>query len=412
MRLLSENLRKVKKRFNKKYMKKLKKRIKPIIFKMYRLGVRLAPMDKKIIMFESNLGRNYTGSPKAIYEELVRQGLDKKYKCYYILENPKIQIPGSGKTVKRNRLKYFLLFMKAGIWVCDTRLPRYIVKKTGGTYIQTWHGTPLKKLALDMDTVYMAGEKGIDNYKKNFLENTQTWDYLISQNHFSTEIFRRCFAFDKEMLEIGYPRNDVLFAKNNEKDIMDLKVQLGIPLDKKVILYAPTWRDNEFYGKGHYKFNRAMDFDLMQEQLRDEYVMIVKYHYLVMDKVDWTPYQGFIYSCNLKYDIADLYLVADLLITDYSSVMFDYSLLKRPMFFFCYDLEEYRDTLRGFYFDFLEEAPGPVTLTTQELISAIRNYEPEQFAMKQEAFYCKFNHADDGRASENVVKLIQQIAEA
>lgn len=395
-----------------KLKKPIKKILRFLVLKVYKLGTRLLPTDKRIIMFESNLGRNYTGSPRAIYEEMVRQGLDQQYRCYFILENPKTKIPGAGKTVKRTRFKYFYLFMKAGIWVCDTRLPRYIIKKADCTYIQTWHGTPLKKLAMDMDSVHMAGEKGIDNYKKNFYENAQTWDYLISQNHFSTEIFRRAFAFQKEMLEIGYPRNDVLFAKNNEKDIIEIKKQLGIPLDKKVILYAPTWRDNEFYGKGQYKFNRAMDFDLMQEKLSDEYVMIVKYHYLVMDSIDWTPYKGFIYSCNLSYDISLLYLAADLLITDYSSVMFDYSLLKRPMFFFCYDLEEYRDTLRGFYFDFLEEAPGPVATTTEELVDDIKNYDPAAYGQKQENFFKKYNHADDGKASEKVVDLIKQIAES
>lgn len=414
MNILTKKYKKFKKKFKKKiqkkYIKKFKKKLKPWILKMYKLGVGLFPTNKKIIMFESNLGRNYTGNPRAIYEEMINQGLDKEYRCYYILEKPKTQIPGAGKTVKRNRLKYFYLFMRAGIWVCDTRLPKYIIKKPDCTYIQTWHGTPLKKLALDMDTVHMAGEKGIDNYRNNFIANTSTWDYLISQNNFSSEIFRRAFAFDKEMLEIGYPRNDVLFAKNNEQDITDLKNQLGIPLDKKVILYAPTWRDNEFYGKGHYKFNRAMDFDLMQEKLSDEYVMIVKYHYLVMDKINWKPYKGFIINCNLSYDISALYLVADMMITDYSSVMFDYSLLKRPMLFFCYDLEEYRDTLRGFYFDFLEEAPGPVTLTTEELVDSIVNYDPAVYQQKQEAYYQKFNHADDGNASRNVVELIKQIS--
>lgn len=398
-------------KFLRRYFKKFKKILKSVVLGIYRLGARILPINKKVILFESNLGRNYTGSPRAIYEELVSQGLDKRYHCYFILENPRTQLPGAGQTVKRNRIKYFFLFMIAGIWVCDTRLPKYIIKKPKGVYIQTWHGTPLKKLALDMDTVHMAGEKGIENYKKNFAENSSTWDYLLSQNRFSSEIFRRAFAFDKEMLEIGYPRNDVLFKKNHKKDISEPKLQLGIPLDKKVILYAPTWRDNDFYGKGQYKFSRAMDFDLMMEKLSSEYVMIVKYHYLVMDKVDWKPYAGFIYSCNLSYDISQLYLISDIMITDYSSVMFDYSLLKRPMFFFCYDLEEYRDTLRGFYFDFLEEAPGPVTQTTQELVDSILNYYPDEFKDKQEAFYQKYNHADDGRASEKVAALIGEIAE-
>jgi CDP-glycerol glycerophosphotransferase len=394
-----------------KLIKKVRKKCKPLVIKGYQSACKLLPLKKDIILFESNLGRNYTGNPRAIYEEMVRQGLDKKYRCYFILENPNTPLPGTAKAVKRTRIFYFYLFAIAGIWVCDTRLPKYIIKKPGCTYIQTWHGTPLKKLALDMDTVFMAGEKGIDNYKKNFYDNAQTWDYLISQNRFSTEIFRRAFAFGKEMLEIGYPRNDVLFAKNNDADIMELKNQLGLPLDKKIILYAPTWRDNEYYGKGKYKFNPPLDFGELQNRLSDEYVMIVKYHYLVMDQVDWTPYKDFVYSCDLSFDIADLYLVSDMMITDYSSVMFDYSLLKRPMLFFCYDLEQYKDTLRGFYFDFLAEAPGPVTLTTEELITAIRGYDPVIYSQKQEAFYNKYNHADNGTASKRVVELIQRVSQ-
>ncbi len=399
------------KTFAMKVIKKVKKKLKSIVIKAYKLGCRVLPLNKNIILFESNLGRNYTGNPRAIYEEMVRQGLDQKYRCYFILEKPDTPLPGSAKAVKRTRLLYFYLFAIAGIWVCDTRLPKYIIKRPGCTYIQTWHGTPLKKLALDMDTVFMAGEKGIDNYKKNFYDNAQTWDYLISQNRFSTEIFRRAFAFGKEMLEIGYPRNDVLFAKNNDADITELKKKLGLPLDKKIILYAPTWRDNEYYGKGNYKFNPPLDFHELQKKLSEEYAMIVKYHYLVMDQVDWTPYEGFVYSCDLSFDIAELYLVSDMMITDYSSVMFDYSLLKRPMLFYCYDLEQYKDTLRGFYFDFLAEAPGPVTLTTGELIEAILEYDPQQYSDKQDAFYNKFNHADDGKASKRIVELIQKISE-
>jgi CDP-glycerol glycerophosphotransferase len=395
----------------KSFNEMVKKKLRQFVIKGYKICVSILPVNKNVIIFESNLGRNYTGNPKAIYEEMVRQGLDKKYRCYFVLEDTKVQIPGAAKKVKRNRIRYFFLFAISGIWVCDTRLPKYIIKRPQCTYIQTWHGTPLKKLALDMDSVYMAGENGIDNYKKNFYNNAQTWDYLISQNHFSTDIFRRAFAFDKKMLEIGYPRNDVLFEKNNSKDIIELKKQLELPLDKKIILYAPTWRDNEFYGKGKYRFNPPLDFNRLRAELGDDTIMIVKYHYLVMDQIDWTPYKGFIYSCDLSYDISALYLVADMMITDYSSVMFDYSLLKRPMLFYCYDLEEYKDTLRGFYFDFLAEAPGPVVLTTEELIDSILQYDASAFVEKQEAFYQKYNHADDGRASQKIIELIQHIAD-
>lgn len=384
--------------------------LKQMVLAFYKLLTKLLPVNHKIILFESNLGRNYTGNPKAIYEEMVYQGLDKEYSCYIILEDINTKIPGSAKKIKKNRFRYFYYFAIAGIWVSDSRLPMYIIKRPECTYIQTWHGTPLKKLALDLDDVFMAGETDIEDYKRNFYNNAQTWDYLISQNNYSSKIFKQAFAFKKEILEIGYPRNDLLFHDNNEEKIKRIKEMLGIDLDKKVILYAPTWRDNEFYENGKYKFNPTLDFSLLMEQLKDDTVLIVKYHYLVMDKIDWTPYKGFVYSYDMSYDISLLYLISDMLITDYSSVMFDYSILDRPMLFYCYDLNEYKDKLRGFYFDFIKEAPGPIVKSTQMLIKAIKEYDHDLYKEKYHTFRSKYNHADDGNASKKIVKLIKEVA--
>lgn len=390
-------------------LKFVKKAGRRVVLHLYRIETKLVPVQKNIIIFESNMGRNYTGNPRCIYEEMVKQGLDKKFRCYVMLDDVSTYVPGNAKKLRRTRTMYFLIMGIAGTWVSDSRMPNYIIKRKGVHYIQTWHGTPLKKLALDMVSVNMAGETDIEKYKEKFYKNTRTWDYLISQNHFSSEVFKSAFAFDKTMLEIGYPRNDILFSGNNKEYITDLKKKMGLPLDKKVILYAPTWRDNEYYEKGAYKFNQALDFDLFRKKLGDEYVCIVKYHYLVKESLDWSAYQGFVYKYDMCEDIANLYLVSDLLITDYSSVMFDYSVLKRPMLFFAYDLEDYKDNLRGFYFDFLKEAPGPITRTTKELIDSIVNYKAEEFSEKYEAFHNKYNHLDDGSASQKVVQLIQDM---
>ena len=381
--------------------------MKCFVMILYRVETIVLKVNPKVIVFESNLGRNYTGNPKCIYEEMVKQGLDKEYRCYVILEDTKTKVPGNAIKVKRTRIQYFYIMAIAGVIVSDSRMPKYIIKRKGVTYIQTWHGTPLKKLALDMDDVSMAGETDIETYKYNFAKNASTWDYLISQNEFSTNVFRQAFAYYKKILEIGYPRNDVLFSKNNEQDILKLKKELGLPLDKKIILYAPTWRDDEFYGTGQYKFTSKLDFDLVREALQDEYVFIVKYHYLVQDQVDWSNYKGFIYNFDMTYDIALLYLVSDMLITDYSSVMFDYSLLKRPMLFYTYDLDKYKNQLRGFYFDLTEEAPGPLVTTTRDLIQAIYNYRMEDYEQAYDAFRKKYNHADDGNASKKVVDVIR-----
>ena len=386
----------------------MKQLIKNITFQLYKVLTYLIPTDKKIIIFQSSNGRNYTGNPRYIYEEMVCQGLDEEYECIWFLFDTSIEIPGRCKKIRNNYFPYFWYLMRAGFWVFDSRQPLYCRKKKSVTYIQTWHGTPLKKLALDMDRMDMGGSTDINDYHRQFLVTCKDWDYLISQNNFSTEIFRSCFAFkDRPILEIGYPRNDILIRDNKKDKIIEYKKMLGLPLDKKIILYAPTWRDNEYSVKGKYKFASKLNFDKAQKELSDEYIFIVKYHYLVSDKIDWSPYEGFVYTFDETKDIAWLYLVSDMMITDYSSVMFDYSLLKRPMLFFAYDLQDYKENLRGFYFDFVEEAPGPISRDTNQLINDIKSYEPLKWEDKYQTYSNKYNHVDDGHASEKVIDLIK-----
>lgn len=389
----------------------MKQLLKGILIQIYTWITNLIPVNKKIIIFQSSNGRNYTGNPRYIYEEMVREGLDQQYQCIWFVFDLNIAIPGKCKKVRCNLIRCFWYLMRAGIWVFDSRQPDFYIKKKNVTFIETWHGTPLKKLALDMDKLNMEGKHDIDGYHQKFKKACNDWDYLISQNRFSTNIFNSCFDFNgKPMLEIGYPRNDVLFEKNNKEDIKRLKQDLGLPLDKKIILYAPTWRDNEYNNGGKYKFASKLDFDKAREELSDEYVFIVKYHYLVSDQIDWSPYKGFVYTFDETKDIAWLYLVSDMMITDYSSVMFDYSLLNRPMLFFAYDLETYKNELRGFYFDFIKEAPGPISRDTDRLIKDIKEYDEDEWKEKYTAYHEKFNSVDDGHASQKVIDVIKEVS--
>jgi CDP-glycerol glycerophosphotransferase len=383
-----------------------------IILPVYGIFRKL-PVSNDLIIFESNIGRNYSGNPRYIYEEMVNQGLDKKLRCVWILEDLNTKIPGMTIKVKRSRLKYYYYLARAKIWVFDTRDPSYILKREQGYYIQTWHGTPLKKLGMDLDDVFMAGGRDIKTYKKNMYNDTRKWDFLLSQNEYSTERFKSAFAFSnkqsKEIWTYGYPRNDVLTINNTDKYIYKIKEELDIPQNKKVLLYAPTWRDNEFHRRSTYKFVTGLDFDLLQEKLSEDYVIIVKYHYLVVEDIDWSGYEGFVYTYGPEKDIADLYLVSDMLITDYSSVMFDYSILNRPIFFFMYDLESYRDELRGFYFDILKELPGPLSKTTEELINDITGYDSSLYKEKYQDFRDKYNKCDDGKASQRIIERILEL---
>lgn len=359
-------------------------------------------------MFESFLGKQYSCNPRAIYEYLKEHhpgytmywSVDKRYADFFEKEG----IPYAN----RFSIKWLFLMALAKYWVSNSRLPLWIPKPNHTVYLQTWHGTPLKKLAMDMDQVLMPGTT-TESYKANFARESSRWDYLISPNAYSTEIFERAFAFKKEMIESGYPRNDYLYTENNEESIKALKAKMNVPDDKKIILYAPTWRDNEFHGKGKYKFQLQLNLSQMRRELGDEYIILLRMHYLVAENFDLTPYKGFAYDYSKHQDIRDLYLVSDLLITDYSSVFFDYANLKRPMIFFVYDIESYRDNLRGFYFDFEQQAPGPLVKTTDEVIKFVKDFEDGDTYLQSESFTGfieKFCSLESGESSRRVVERV------
>ncbi|WP_010648261.1 CDP-glycerol glycerophosphotransferase family protein [Oceanobacillus massiliensis] len=382
--------------------KTLKKAYKAAFYLLGKLPVR-----KRSVIFESFLGKQYSDSPRAIYEYMLDNPLG--YDMYWSVDRRHIKHFKSKdvKTIRRFSIKWLLLMARAEYWVTNSRLPLWIPKPKHTTYVQTWHGTPLKRLAADMDEVHMPGTNTV-KYKKNFLKEASKWDYLVSPNAYSTEIFKRAFEFDRKIIESGYPRNDFLINSNKEKMINDIKKLSNLPLDKKVILYAPTWRDNQFYAKGKYKFDLQMDIERMREELGEEYIIVLRLHYLVAENLDLTGFEGFVYDFSFHEDIRELYLIADLLITDYSSVFFDYANLKRPMLFYVYDIEDYRDNLRGFYFDFESKAPGPLVKTTDEIISTVKEIDNQGFHPIEitEAFYNKFCYLEDGNASKRVVEEV------
>ncbi|WP_047985191.1 CDP-glycerol glycerophosphotransferase family protein [Ornithinibacillus californiensis] len=370
----------------------------------FRVLGRIMPVNKKLVMFESFHGKQYSDNPRAIYEYMQKN--NPEYKLVWSFDRRHFAgFQGRDiKMVRRFSIRWLLVMTRAKYWVTNARLPLWIPKPKHTIYLQTWHGTPLKRLAADMEEVHMPGTN-TEKYKKNFINEASKWDYLISPNRYSSKIFRRAFQFQNEMLETGYPRNDFLYNKNTEEDVAKVKSRLGIATEKKVILYAPTWRDNQFYRKGKYKFHLELDLEKMRDAFGDSYVVVLRLHYLVSENLDISGLEGFVYDFSTHEDIRDLYVAADMLITDYSSVFFDYANLKRPMFFFVYDIEEYRDNLRGFYFDFEEKAPGPLTRTTDELIVEIQQAEAGEFTYNKD-FYQRFCYLEDGNAAKRVVQNV------
>lgn len=361
------------------------------------------PLLEKVIFFESFFGKGYSDNPKYVYEYIVKT-FPGRYKCVWSLEDTRTKVPYGAAKVKRYGLRYAYYMARAKYLVLNTRQAAWYRKREGSTFLETWHGTPLKKLFFDMEEVHSAAPLN----KQRVYNQCKEWDYFIAANKFSTGVFRSAFRYKGEMLEYGYPRNDIMHWDDKDEIAERIRKTLDIPKDKKTILYAPTWRDDDYYAPGQYKFELQLDLHKMKKELGDEYVVLLRTHYYIADQLDVTGLEGFAYNLSKYNDISELYLISDVCITDYSSVFFDYANLKRPMLFFMYDLDKYKDVLRGFYIDLEEELPGPILYTTDEIIAAIRDMEAvnAQYAEKYAAFYEKYCGLEDGHASENVVKKL------
>jgi Putative glycosyl/glycerophosphate transferases involved in teichoic acid biosynthesis TagF/TagB/EpsJ/RodC len=388
-------------------LKKPKKLLRIIFFYTCKI---LFPIKEKVIVFESSVGRSYTGKPRAIYEEMIRNGMDRECVMVWSLNDVGLEVMGNCRKVQREGFLYAYYLAVAKYWIFDGRHPRYFVKRRGTTYLQTWHGTPLKKIGLDLDWVHMNRKDSIEAYKKAFLKNVNQWDILLSQNNYSSKIFRKAFHFNKSIVEIGYPRNDRLLNTDTNIERERLKRERGWT-NKRIVLYAPTWRDDKHLVDNVYDFDLYLDNKRFIESFDEDVILVIRAHYLnVIPK--YRDSSGRVVVSDPQDDLRDLMVMSDLLITDYSSIMFDYSLLSRPMVFFAYDVEYYRDKLRGFYFDLSDVAPGPIVTDNESLIEALQgillNEKKywERYGERYFSFRNTFNHADNGKASQKVIQLL------
>ena len=323
-------------------MKLIKKFLGKLIRFLYRLVYRFIPCQKETILFISFHGRGYSDNPMALHQYITTHSRYHNYRCIYAIKNYKqknLKIDNA-KIIEYFSIPYFFYLARSKYWISNCKLPKYVLKKPTQVYLQTWHGTPLKKLAHDIEvpdgtTFYRSG-MSIEEMRSTYDNDVSKYNYMISPSSFTTEVFQSAFAINKDrLIETGYPRNDIL-SNYQDEDIDRIKAELKLPKDKKIILYAPTWRDNSFNLKG-YTFKLEVDFKKWQNELGDEYIVLFKPHYLIINDFDLESVKDFVYFIDPKEDISRLYLIGDILITDYSSVFFDYAILKRPIYFYMYD---------------------------------------------------------------------------
>jgi CDP-glycerol glycerophosphotransferase len=414
----------------------------------YRGVCRRNPVNPSLAVFEVFSGRAFSDSPRALFRAFLRDRgdsagtapiwvlraplahalADRGYDVHGLEDFPRASSDGIDLDIRlgngaleelrhavivvRDSSEYLRSYARAALWVSNAILPTFLAPRQGQTYLQAWHGTPLKRLGCDIET----GASGnalysLSDVRRRYHSEGARISWLVSPSSYASE--RLGSAFDlfatgeaDKIIEAGYPRNDALCTFTPE-DVASVRRRLGIPAGKKVVLYAPTWRDDQHSSKVGYTYESQADFAALRAALGDDYVMLFRAHYLVASAFDPASYEGFVLDVSAIDDINDLYIVSDMLVTDYSSVFFDYANLGRPIVFFMYDLERYADELRGFYLG-LDELPGPVVRTTPELIEAVRaSGSPDEDALERyERFRECFTYLDDGHASERVLARV------
>ena len=340
------------------------------------------------VFFESFYGQNASCNPLAIDRAIAR--LRPDVARYWSVTDASVSVPSGATALIEGSSEWWRIRGSARLLVVNDWLRKRLRKRRYQTVLQTWHGTMLKKLALSR--VRLGLRPAIAT-----LRERGRWDILLAQNPYSRGVFRKAYAFTGSVWEEGYPRDDVLLTG----DAAAIRNRLGIASDVTVLLYAPTWRDDRPDHVDH------LDVARFAELLGDQYVTLIRGHSRTLlpgedvhapNVLDVTGYP----------DVSELFLVADALITDYSSVMFDFTVTGKPVYFFTPDLDHYREKLRGFYFDLVPVAPGPVVTTVEELAALVQDRESveQQFTEKYQAWRERFNPRDDGHAADRVVRRL------
>lgn len=367
-------------------------------------------IDDKLVYFRTFSGRGYSDSPKAMYEYMLTAPEYRDFRFVWCFKEPeKFAFLKNDRTelVKFRTKADNKALRKAKYWITNYRMLNYQYPRKGQIYVQCWHGTPLKRLGYDLESSDNV-MNSMAEIREKYRSDAKKFTYILSPSPFCTEKFASAWNLVKtgqthKIIEEGYPRNDRLI-NTTPAEREELRKSLGVE-GKKVILYAPTWRDNQHTSGEGYTYKTEVDFDKLQRELGDKYVILFRAHYLVANSFDFAKYKGFVQDVSSYSDINELYIAADILITDYSSVFFDYANLRKPVIFYMYDLEEYANNLRGFYIS-LDELPGPIVRDEDALIKEVRKTDGWKPDEKYEQFCEKYNPKDDGHASERVLAKI------
>lgn len=355
------------------------------------LGLFIKTNDKSIL-FVSFGGKKFNDSPRALYEYICKEKFFDDYQLIWAFNDPSKHEVGRAKKLKIDTFDFFKAALGSRIWISNSAVERGLnFKKKSTFYINTWHGTPIKKIGTD----------AISTSKKNGLgsKNIYTQDIMTSQSSFDAQIFNRLFKVDlKNILICDLPRNDFL-TKYSNSDVQNIKKKLGIEKSKKIILYAPTYREFKRDKNNGCILLPPIDVGKWKERLGKDYVVLFRMHYEITTtlKLD----NSFAFDVSDYENLNELMIISDLLISDYSSIYFDYSILEKPMLCFAYDFVEYSNK-RGLYLDIEKELPCDIALSEDILLTQIINMDIEDAIHKTIRFKNKYI-TRNGKSAKTVI---------
>ncbi len=365
--------------------------------RLERLYKRRSWSPRNAVYFESFYGRGATCNPYAIDREIAARY--PQLTRFWGVVDASTPVPPGAITVVRGTSEWWHARATSRYVVANDWLRRTFSPQPFQVVLQTWHGSMLKRIGLD--------RSGQPKSKIATIRLEQSkWDVLLSQNHHSSVILESAYDWHRTLFEEGYPRNDPLTPGSPYAgDGAAIRAQLGIAPDQTAVLYAPTWRENMT------SMVTFLDLERLSADLGEGYVILLRGHSRTVKFGQSLSEVPGVIDVTTYPEVTDLFLAADAMITDYSSVMFDYSVTRRPMIFFVPDMDDYRDSLRGVYFDLSEVAPGPVLSTQDEVTVAVRELDRagERYAAAYDAWVERFNHLDDGRSAERVVRRLLAI---
>ncbi len=353
--------------------------------------------DSKKIVFQSYYGRGYSDSPRAIAEAMRARGGFELYWTVKSAEEAK-SLPSGIIPILIDTPEAIKIQCEAMFWVDNCRKWAYTQKGAGQFYIQTWHGFPLKRIEKD------AGDALPADYIEAAKKDSRMCDLMVSNSSFLSEIYRSGFWYDGEIAECGFPRNDVLV--NGDESLKEkARKMLSLSDETKYLLYAPTFRKG--MGLEAYDMDYAKTVEAMKERFGGEWKILAKLHPNVASKAkEINLDQAYVINASDYPDILDLYLLSDAMISDYSSVMFDYMLTKKPCFLYVNDLESYGAD-RSFYFD-IEKLPFDAAASNDGLTELIKGFDEEKQNERIRRFNKEFEMHETGRAAEYIADIIEQ----